>query len=189
MESKASDEPTKGTNAAESEEEGCEPRGEKPADSAPSETCEQSLRGLDALNFLMADTQTGVGPYLAIFLQTLRHYDPAKIGMVLGAGSIAQVVAQTPAGAWIDQTRRKRLIIAAAALLIGIAALMFIFLPQLWATIAAQVLLAGSGAVFAPAIAALSLGIAGHRYLTQRQSRNEAFNHAGNVVAALTFGY
>jgi MFS family permease len=175
----------------------CEPAGDQNGQNGknakeqePSpDTCEQSLRGLDALNFLMADTQTGVGPYLSIFLKSVRHYDPARIGMVMGAGSLAQVLLQTPAGAFIDHTRYKRLLVAIAAGLVGVGALMFIFLPQLWAVILAQVLLAGSGAVFGPAIAALSLGIAGHKYLTQRQSRNEAFNHTGNVASALLYGF
>ena len=83
----------------------------------------QSLRGLDALNFLMADTQTGVGPFLAIFLKTVRRYDNGRIGLVMVVGSIAQVIMQTPAGAFIDRTRRKRLVVATAATLVGIRAL------------------------------------------------------------------
>jgi hypothetical protein len=43
----------------------------------------------------------------------------------------------------------------------------------------------GSSAVFGPAIAAISLGLVGHACLSQRTGRNEAFNHAGNVGAAL----
>jgi MFS family permease len=113
-----------------------------------ADTCEQSLRGLDALNFLMADTQTGVGPYLAIFLKTIRHYDPARIGTVMGAGSLAQMLLQTPAGAFIDRTRAKRLLLAVAVGLVGASALILLFLPQLWAVITAQVLLAGSGQPF-----------------------------------------
>jgi predicted MFS family arabinose efflux permease len=38
--------------------------------------------------------------------------------------------------------------------------------------------------VFPPAIAAVSLGIAGHRAFTARIGRNETFNHAGNAAAA-----
>jgi hypothetical protein len=31
------------------------------------------LRSLDSLNFFRADAQTTVGPYLAIFLMSVRH--------------------------------------------------------------------------------------------------------------------
>lgn len=169
-----------------SEAQACEARD---GQEKPAEACRQSLRGLNVLNFLMADTQTGVGPYLAIFLKSVRHYDPARIGLVMGIGSIAQVILQTPAGAFIDRTRYKRLLVAVGAILVGASALIFIFLPQLWAVILAQIILAGTGAVFGPAMAALSLGIVGHKYLMRQQSHNEAFNHAGNVTAALLYAW
>jgi hypothetical protein len=38
--------------------------------------------------------------------------------------------------------------------------------------------------VIAPALAAVTLGIVGHRALSRRIGRNEAFNHAGNATAA-----
>ena len=41
---------------------------------------------------------------------------------------------------------------------------------------------------FAPALAAISLGVVGHRAFTRRIGRNETFNHAGNAVAALIAG-
>ncbi|MEI9987773.1 MAG: hypothetical protein WDN69_34390 [Aliidongia sp.] len=43
-------------------------------------------------------------------------------------------------------------------------------------------------AVFPPAVAAISLGIFGRGRLSRRIGRNEAFNHAGNVVAAILAG-
>jgi hypothetical protein len=42
--------------------------------------------------------------------------------------------------------------------------------------------------VFPPALAAVSLGIFGHRAFTARIGRNESFNHAGNAVAASIAG-
>jgi hypothetical protein len=50
---------------------------------------------------------------------------------------------------------------------------------------------AGSGvaaAVFAPAIAGITLGLAGRAAFTRRTGRNEAFNHAGNAAAAAAAG-
>ena len=48
----------------------------------------------------------------------------------------------------------------------------------------AQVTLGAASAVIPPALAALSLGLVGHRRLDARISRNESFNHGGNFVAA-----
>jgi predicted MFS family arabinose efflux permease len=42
--------------------------------------------------------------------------------------------------------------------------------------------------IFPPAIAAVSLGLVGHRAFTARIGRNETFNHAGNATAAAIAG-
>ena len=41
-----------------------------------------------------------------------------------------------------------------------------------------------AGAIFAPAIAAITLGLMGPKLFAPRIGRNEAFNHAGNAAAA-----
>jgi hypothetical protein len=53
---------------------------------------------------------------------------------------------------------------------------------------AAQVLIGGTSSIFGPAICAMSLGIVGHRLFDLRQGRNQAFNSAGNVAAAVSMG-
>jgi hypothetical protein len=53
---------------------------------------------------------------------------------------------------------------------------------------ATQALAAAAGAIFAPAIAAVTLGIVGPKAFARRTGRNEAFNHAGNAVAAAIAG-
>ena len=52
----------------------------------------------------------------------------------------------------------------------------------------AQAVLGGASAVIPPAIAALSLGLVGRSLLDGRVSRNESFNHAGNLIAAVLAG-
>src|SRR4051794_41431310 len=79
---------------------------------SPSRT---TLRALDALNFFLADVRDGLGPYMAIYLISKRHWDPSRVGIAMSAMLIGTVVAQTPAGALIDRTRRKRLAGALAA--------------------------------------------------------------------------
>ena len=43
----------------------------------------RSLRGLDWINFLMADVSGGVGPYLAVFLKGSQHWQPGPIGVAM----------------------------------------------------------------------------------------------------------
>jgi predicted MFS family arabinose efflux permease len=54
--------------------------------------------------------------------------------------------------------------------------------------LAAQVMLGAASAVIPPAIAALALGLVGRERLDARVSRNEGFNHGGNLLAAVLAG-
>ena len=51
-----------------------------------------------------------------------------------------------------------------------------------------QAIIGVASSLFAPAIAAVSLGLVGHARISRRTGRNEAFNHAGNVIAAVLAG-
>lgn len=152
------------------------------ADEAQPST--RSLRGLDGINFLMADVRDGVGPYLSVFLKGGEHWDSGAIGIAMAASSIAAAVCQIPAGLLVDGTRMKRLLIAASGLMVGAGCLLIVFFPHFTTVIAAQALLGAASAIIPPAIAALSLGLVGRRLLDARISRNESFNHGGNFLAA-----
>ena len=144
----------------------------------------RSLRGLDGINFLRADVRDGVGPYLSVFLKGGEHWDSGAIGVAMAASSIAAAVCQIPAGLLVDSTRRKRLLIAASGLMVGLGCLLIVIFPQFIMVIAAQMLLGAASAVIPPAIASLSLGLVARRLLDGRISRNESFNHGGNFMAA-----
>ncbi|WP_435007829.1 MFS transporter [Tundrisphaera lichenicola] len=146
-----------------------------------------SLRALDLLNLVLADVRDGLGPYLAIYLAT-KHWDPSRIGMAMSAMGIASVIAQTPAGALIDRTTRKRSWMVVAAILVALGSVAMVRLPTLPVILGAQAIIGAASAIFAPAIAAVSLGLVGHSKMSRRTGRNEAFNHAGNVVAAILAG-
>ena len=145
-------------------------------------------RKLDALNFFLADVRDGLGPYLAIYLLTERKWDEASIGAVMSLAALAGILAQTPAGALIDRSHAKRGWMAAAAVGVTAASLMLPLFGQFAPVAATQVLAHAAGSIFAPGIAALSLGIVGIGAFARRTGRNEAFNHAGNAVAAAIAG-
>ena len=143
---------------------------------------------LDSLNFFLADVRDGLGPYLAIYLLAVHHWDPASIGVVMTIAGIAGLITQTPAGALVDSARGKRAIIAVAALLMTGSCLLLPFVTSFTLVALTQALSAVASSVFAPAIAAISLGITGPKAFTRRTGRNETFNHAGNACAALLAG-
>jgi MFS family permease len=146
-----------------------------------------SLRALDWLNFFLADVQTGVGPFLAIYLAGYA-WDEERIGLALSVGGIAGILAQTPAGALVDQVHQKRTVIAVGVGALALGALLIAFLPTFWSVLSAQVLIGATSSIFIPAICAISLGIVGHRMFDARQGRNQSFNSAGNVFAAVSMG-
>jgi predicted MFS family arabinose efflux permease len=147
----------------------------------------RSLRGLDWLNFFLADVQTGVGPFLAIYLAGY-GWNEQRVGIALTVGGIAGIVAQTPAGALVDRMHAKRALIGAGVAALAAGALLIALAPAFWSVMSAQVLIGGASSIFIPAICAVSLGIVGHRLFDARQGRNQSFNSAGNVVAAVSMG-
>jgi hypothetical protein len=76
-------------------------RARAPAASSETKTSpsRQSLRGLDWLNFFLADVQTGVGPFLAIYLASYK-WNEERVGLALTVGGIAGILTQTPATAF-----------------------------------------------------------------------------------------
>jgi len=143
---------------------------------------------LDSLNFFLADVRDGLGPYLAIYLLAVHQWQPSSIGMVMTLAAIAGLITQGPAGALIDRVRSKRAVVAVAALLVTLGCLVLPFTSSFGLVALTQALSAVAASVFAPAIAAISLGITGAKAFTRRTGRNETFNHAGNACAALLAG-
>lgn len=147
-----------------------------------------SLRGLDSLNFFLADVRDGMGPFLGTYLREIHHWDAGRVGMALAASQIGTVLAQTPAGALVDRIRWKRLAVALAAVAVAGGCVALYLFPVLPLVILAQAVVGAAAAIFPPAIAALTLGLVGRAMMAQRTGRNEAFNHAGNLVAAALAG-
>src|ERR1035441_2390504 len=100
----------------------------------------RTLRGLDWLNFFLADVQTGVGPFLAIYLAGY-GWDEQRVGMALTVGGIAGILTQTPAGALVDRQRSKRTLITAGIIALAVGALLIAFVPTFWSVMSAQVLI------------------------------------------------
>ena len=143
-----------------------------------------SERWLDRLTFFLADVADGLGPFLIIDLTSRRGWTSAAAGRAMAMLLLGTVFSQTLTGAWIDQTRRKRLAIAVAATVVALASLGLYQVSSYGLILTLQVLTGVAVTVFPPAIAAVSLGLVGRSRLPARAGRNEACFHAGNVVSA-----
>lgn len=159
----------------------------KPVAETKSRPSRGTLHGLDWLNFLLADVQTGVGPFLAVYLAGYK-WNEQSVGLALTVGGIAGILTQTPAGALVDSLRSKRALIAIGVVALAAGALLIAVFPSFWPVMNAQVLIGGTSSVFIPAICAMSLGIVGRAAFDNRQGRNQTFNSAGNVFAAVSMG-
>ncbi|EWY42452.1 MFS transporter [Skermanella stibiiresistens SB22] len=150
------------------------------------------LRGLDWLNFFLADVRDGLGPYLAIYLIAVRGpehgWNEATTGLVMTIAAVAGLIAQTPAGALIDRTNNKRAIVIAGAVAVTFSCLALPFITDFYLVAATQSVAGIAGTIFPPALAAITLGIVGPKALSKRIGRNEAFNHAGNATSAAIAG-
>ena len=160
--------------------------------SKPPKPPKPPARTLDALNFFLADVRDGLGPYLAIYLLAVRGpergWNEATVGLVLTIAGIVGLLAQTPAGGLIDRSRNKPRIVMIAALLVTLSSISLPVVSGYAAVTITQSVAAVAGAVFAPAISAITLGLVGPRLFAKRVGRNEAFNHAGNAVSAALAG-
>ncbi|WP_316205454.1 MFS transporter [Bradyrhizobium sp. SZCCHNS3004] len=145
-------------------------------------------QALDAANFFLADVRDGLGPYLAVYLLTEQKWDEASIGVVMSIATIAGILAQTPAGALVDTTRAKRMVMVVAALIVTAASVLLPLMSGFWPITISQSIAHAAGVIFPPAIAAVSLGVVGPAAFAARIGRNESFNHAGNAAAALIAG-
>jgi MFS family permease len=145
-------------------------------------------RSLDAVNFLLADVRGALGPYLNVFLITQQHWSQTEVGWVTTVSGLLGLVAQTPAGAAIDATRRKRGAVVLALIVLGIGAAVIFAFPHFWPVLIANTGIAVVGDVFGPAVAAVTLGLYTRARLARQMGRNSAFDHAGNVAIAAVAG-
>jgi MFS family permease len=142
---------------------------------------------LQFLNFFMADIQAGIGPFLGVFL--LAHgWESGLIGTVMTIGGIAGMAMTTPAGALIDETRRKRAYVIIPGIFTVVASAMILYAQSFWVVAASQVATAVAGAALGPAVTGITLGMVRQAGFNAQNGRNQAFNHAGNMVGAALSG-
>jgi len=154
---------------------------------APSGPSVRSQRGLDWLNFFVADVQTAFGPFVAVQL-SLNGWSQGAIGSVLTINGVVGILSQTPAGMLIDHSRAKRAVVAVCLAMTAVGGLIFAFLPRYLPVALAEVLHGGAGAAVQTALAAIGLGLVGHRLYHHRVGRSERFMTLGNAATALAMG-
>lgn len=155
--------------------------------SSPPHPSQRSLRRLDWFVFLVADVQTGFGPFVAVYL-TSERWTQVDIGLVLSVSGLISLVGQMPGGALVDRARSERVVAGVAVSMIAAAALIYAAFPVFPAVLAAAALHATASCVLGPSIAAISLGLVGHSGISERFGRNARFASIGSGLAAGVMG-
>jgi predicted MFS family arabinose efflux permease len=148
---------------------------------------QRSLHRLDWFVFLVADVQTGFGPFVSVYLTT-QQWTQVEIGLVLSVSGIVSLVGQVPGGALVDAVRSVRIVAGVAVSLIAASALVYATWPIFPAVLAAATLHAAASCVLGPAIAAISLGLVGYAAIGERFGRNARFASIGAGLSAAVMG-
>jgi MFS family permease len=147
----------------------------------------RELHGLNWLFFFAADLQTGFGPFVAVYLTT-HSWTQAELGLALGVGSAATMLAQVPAGMLVDALRSKAVAAAAALVGIGASAMLMAWSPALWPVLLAQSMQGFASCMLNPALTALTLGLVSAAAVAERLGRNARFAAIGSAVGAVLMG-
>jgi MFS family permease len=146
-----------------------------------------SWRALDWLNLFVANIQTGFGPFVAVYLTT-QGWTQTAIGFALSLGTVTALVSQIPAGALVDAMQSKGRVAVFSILVFTTSALLFALWPAPLSVYLAEVLHGLSSCTLGPAIAAMSLLIAGQSAFARRLGRNARFASIGNGIGAALMG-
>jgi MFS family permease len=143
-----------------------------------------SVRALQWTNFFLADVQAGLGPFVAAYLAGI-GWQAGSVGRALTFGGIVTVLLQTPAGWIVDRAAWKRLILIAGSLLLALGAILLASSGKTAVVYTAQGLIGLAGPFLGPTIAAITMGLVGTRLFDLQFGRNQGFNAAGNLFAAV----
>src|SRR6185437_10068258 len=131
--------------------------------------------------------QSGIGPFVGVFLLE-KGWAAGMIGTALAIGNIAGMLITTPVGGFIDASRYKRAWVIVPGIAVVAGSSIILLWHSFWAVAASQIATSIAGAAIVPAVTGVTLGIVGQRGFNRQNGRNQAFNHAGNMVGAAASG-
>lgn len=111
------------------------------------------------------------------------------IGTVLTIGGMAGMLATAPVGALVDASRHKRLMVSVAGTCTVAASALILVSQNFWVVAASQVATTAASVAVGPAVMGITLGLVHQSGFNSQMGRNQAFNHAGNVLGAALSGW
>ena len=143
---------------------------------------------LDWVNFLLADVREGLGAYVIVYLVTKAHWSQATVGAVLVVSGLTGIIVHPFVGALIDDIRAKRALLIVGTVVLSVCGLAVVWAPTFPVVLATDITMAVLGGVFAPVVAAITVGLCDSDALAIRLGRNAVFDRLGNVFMAVVVG-
>jgi MFS family permease len=143
---------------------------------------------LDRVNFFLADVREGLGAYVIVYLVTKAHWSQATVGAVLVVSGLTGIIVHPFVGALIDNLRAKRGLLIVGTVVLSVCGLAVVWAPTYPVVLAADITMAVLGGVFAPVVAAITVGLCDSDALAARLGRNAVFDRLGNVFMAVVVG-
>jgi MFS family permease len=148
---------------------------------SPRSIIPRTVFAFAALNFFLADARDGLGPFLDAYMIT-NGWTPVELGVLATLGGTVGLLLGTPAGAFVDASPRKRSLICIPVLVITLLAFCAIAYPSVPVVFTTQIVTALLGLTIGPALMGITLGVMGRENFGRQVSRNESWNHGGNIV-------
>jgi MFS family permease len=146
------------------------------------------LVALDWVNFLLADVREGLGAYVIVYLVTRAHWSQATVGVVLTVSGLTGIIVHPFVGALIDNIQAKRALLIVGTVVLSVCGLAVVWAPTFPVVLAVDITMAVLGGVFAPVVAAITVGLCDSDALAARLGRNAVFDRLGNVFMASVVG-
>ena len=99
---------------------------------------------------VMADMQSGIGPFVSVFLQE-RGWASGLIGTAMTIGNVAGMLITTPIGGFIDESRNKRMWVVIPGICVVAASAIILVSQNFWAVTASQIAQSLASAAIVPA--------------------------------------
>jgi MFS family permease len=158
------------------------------AGSPPRAVPGPSLRswiGLCAATFFLAEMHGVTMPFVNAYLMD-QGWRFDAIGIIVALAGLISLLMSSPAGFFVDRCRRRQVLLAGAALLVGgcFGLLPLVPASYVW-TGTLLVAAAIVNPLFGPLFGALTLGLVGNSRLSRSLGITQSWDHAGNIGAAL----
>ncbi|HEV8060017.1 MAG TPA: MFS transporter [Gemmataceae bacterium] len=146
----------------------------------------QSWVGLCATSFFLAEMHGVTMPFVnAYLIDQGWRYD--AIGTVAALTGLVSLLMNSPSGLLVDHVHHRQALMAGGAILIGCCFGLFPLVPASYVWIGTLLVAAAVvNPLFGPLNSALTLGLVGHNRLSRALGITQGWDHAGNILAALT---